>query len=234
MSRQETSKNAFFGCRVKKREKTPTRVGARHCSFTPSLWSAAVPPYPLTMVIGEHRQLVKTPLVNRCQTCYSFWWENYLTHRSGERWTTINSPSDRTPLGCRSLMDCNFICLTCEHPVVRNKILFPSKKSQGWSNNLWGCPWASMIISQPFVNHWRASSVTVKYKIFNWIAHLQWASTFVHSFCGETALYMSSLLIVFSQLTFRIFYRNLWWIIVLTSHLLMVHNSLFYINTLAS
>ncbi len=163
---------------------TLTRMGARHRTSTPSLWSAAVSPPPsdcTSLSIHDRQDRIGQPLSDALHILAGKLFKALGRWALDNHQLTISSP---TTLGCRLLMDSDFICLVLEHPVDRNKISFPSEKS----DNPWGHPWASMIVSQPLVNHQRASLATVKYKIFNQITHHPWASMSVRIFCGEAAL----------------------------------------------
>ena len=69
-------------------------------------------------------------------------------------WASDNRPctiGGQNTLGCQSLMDSNFIC--CVHPWTDIKFYFHPRSPRGWLANPRGCPWASMIVSQPSVNH---------------------------------------------------------------------------------
>ena len=150
------------------------------------------PPYSPTTRVSEHQQSVKTPSVNHWQTHKTIWQENYLTHRGSECGTTINSPSvdglhwvvSHSPIEIKSTLS-----VSVPRSEIKFYLIFWVRR--GWSGNPWGWPWASMSISQPFVNHWQATSMTVKYKIFCRIAHRRWASMSVCSFSGDQALHFT-------------------------------------------
>ena len=110
-------------------------------------------------------------------------------HRGGEHRATINSPSGDRPhwVAGRSLIAIlSASSVSIPQSEIRFYLIFHC--CRGWSGNLWGWQWASMIIRQPFVNHLWATSKTVKYMIFGKITHRLWVSTSIRSSHGDTAL----------------------------------------------
>ncbi len=125
-----------------------------HPCFTPSpLICRHAPKTELRASMSIQQPSVNhTMMVFRCTT--HFWWEIYLTHCIGEHLTTINAPSvdqRHWVVSCSGTAILSVMSLSV--PWTEIKFQFHLRSPWGWSANPRRCPWASMIIKQPSVNH---------------------------------------------------------------------------------